>query len=316
MSARPYVVLCLTTVAVVTAACSASAQVPMPRVIPHGQWQASPPVGHAADGTRRNLKPGDRLEFRDLAIEVLAVAVDSSVRTAPVDAVRLRLKRGEASTERSVREGRAFNWDGYHIAIVAIPNAGELGAGLVALEVATIASLPPAVAASDSAGGAALRLRVPHQITHITLHHSGDAEPLKPGDDVVAKLRNLQSWGERDRNWWDVPYHYLMDLEGRIYEGRAWQYMGETNTTYNPGGHFLITVIGNYEIQEPTPAQLGAIADLMAWAVSRFAVPLDRIGGHYNYADTDCPGKYLRRYLEDGTLKRLVQERLARQPGN
>jgi hypothetical protein len=38
-----------------------------------------------------------------------------------------------------------------------------------------------------------------------------------------------------------------MDLDGGIYEGRDYHYMGETNTSYDPGGHFLISIIGNYE---------------------------------------------------------------------
>jgi hypothetical protein len=228
-----------------------------------------------------------------------------------VPRVRLQLTRGRARDERVVTAGRAFNWEGYHVAVVAMPRPGELGGGLVALEVATLASLPAVVAASDSAGGAALRLRVPHRITHVTLHHTGSAEPLRPQDDPVEKLRGLQSWGARDRNWWDVPYHFLLDLDGRIYAGRDWQYMGETNTTYDPSGHFLISVIGNYERQQPTRAQIESIADLMARAVSRFDVPLDRIGGHYNYAETSCPGRYLRAYLEDGTLRQMVEQRLA-----
>ncbi|MEO5580368.1 MAG: peptidoglycan recognition family protein, partial [Gemmatimonadaceae bacterium] len=86
--------------------------------------------------------------------------------------------------------------------------------------------------------------------------------------------------------------------------------MGETNTTYDPGGHFLISVIGNYERQEPTPAQLAAIADLMAWALKEFDLPPERIGGHYNYASTGCPGGHLRKHLEDGTLRRMVEARL------
>ena len=113
-----------------------------------------------------------------------------------------------------------------------------------------------------------------------------------------------------ERNWWDVPYHYLLDLEGRIFEGRDWRYQGETNTTYNPGGHFLISVIGNYERQEPTRAQLESIADLMAWALSKFDLSSERIGGHYHYATTTCPGKNLRKYLDDGTLRGMVAERV------
>jgi hypothetical protein len=283
--------------------------VPPPSIISHATWQTEPPLGYAAEATRRNLKAGDSLAFGNLTINVLATSVDSS-GAKPVDVVRLHLSRGAARDERDVREGAAFNWEGFHLAVVAIYGPGELGAGLVAIEAATIASIPAAVAASDSAGGAALRLRIPHRIAHVTLHHTGSPEPLRPDEDPREKLRGLQSWGARDRNWWDVPYHYLIDLEGRIYEGRDWRYVGETNTTYDPEGHFLISVIGNYERQEATPAQVEAIADLMAWALARFDLPVDRIGGHYNYAQTGCPGKQLRKYLEDGTFRRMVLARL------
>jgi hypothetical protein len=280
-----------------------------PLVIPHSQWQVKPPLGYAADAYRRNKAAGDSLSFKDLTVNVLGTGVDSS-GARPVDFVRLRLQYRDVSEARTVNEGAAFNWNGFHIAIVAVYGPGELGGGLSAIEVATISSLPPQIASSLTAGGADMRLRIPHRITHVTLHHTGDSRPLLPGDDPVARLRGLQAWGASDRNWWDVPYHFLLDLEGHIYEGRDWHYMGETNTTYDPGGHFLISVIGNYERQEPTQAQLDAIADMMAWALRENNLPLDRIGGHYNYATTGCPGKNLKKYLEDGTFRRMVEARL------
>jgi len=283
--------------------------VPQPRIIPHTQWESQPRLGHAADAVRRNKISGDSIAFRDINVIVLGTSVDSS-GPKPADVVRLRLALGDASEERSAPEGSAFNWRGFHIAVVAIYGPGELGAGLVALEVATIASLPPHIANSSIAGGADMRLRIPHRITHVTLHHTGDRTPLHPHDDPVRKLRGLQSWGAAERNWWDVPYHFLLDLEGRIYEGRDWRFMGETNTAYDPAGHFLISVIGNYELQEPTPAQLASIADMMAWALKEFDLPPERIGGHYNYATTGCPGQHLRKHLEDGTLRRMVAARL------
>jgi hypothetical protein len=287
------------------------------RVVPGAAWRAEPPLGHAADANRRNIAPGDTLIFRDLAIELLATTVDSTAAGGATDVAELRLSTdadapdARARDVRAVAEGAAFNWNGYHVAVVAIYGPGELGAGLVSLEVATVASLPAEVAAATTAGDAALRLRVPHAITHITLHHTGSPQPLTPADDPVQGLRGLQVWGARDRNWWDVPYHFLIDLDGNVYEGRDWRYVGETNTTYDPAGHFLISVLGNYELQRPTAAQIEAIADMMTWAVRRFGVPLDRIGGHYDYADTSCPGEHLRPYLEDGTLRRLVEARLA-----
>ena len=285
--------------------------VPRPPIVPHEQWHEQPPLGHAADATRRNIGAGGTLGFRDFRIDVLSTAVDSS-GAAPRDVARLRLSLGRHAEERTVSEGAAFNWQDHHIAVVAIYGPRELGAGLVALEVATVASLPAQIANATTAGGADMRLRIPHRITHVTLHHTGDARPLLPGDDPVQRLRGLQRWGASDRNWWDLPYHFLMDLEGRIYEGRDYSFMGETNTTYDPGGHFLISIIGNYERQEPTGAQLNAIADLMAWAFQEFDLPLDRLGGHYNYASTTCPGQHLRKFLEDGTLKRMIEARLAR----
>lgn len=281
-----------------------------PRIIAHTEWQSEAPLGYSADGTRRNIKPGDSLTFHKLVISVLRTRVEPSL--GQTDVVQLRLADGGTPEEMAAAEGSAFRWRGFHIAIVGIYGPGELGAGLVAIEVATVASLPPNILASGIAGGAALRLRVPHEITHVTLHHTGSPEPLKPTDDPREKLRGLQSWGARDRNWWDVPYHYLIDLDGHVYEGRDWHFMGETNTTYDPEGHFLISVIGNYAKQEPTQAQLEAIADLMAWALAKFDLPIDRLGGHYNYAETDCPGPNLRTYLEDGTFRRMVEKRLRR----
>jgi len=264
-----------------------------PTIIPHAHWEARPPLGYAADANRRNVRAGDSLVFRTLRIDVVATQTDST-RTPPVDAVRLRLSDAGMSMEQTVVEGAAVNWRDYHLAIVAIYGPGELGAGLVAIEVATRASLPERIATSATAGGADMRLRIPHRITHVTLHHTGSPQPLLPHENPVDKLRGLQSWG----------------AAGRIYQGRDHRYMGETNTTYDPAGHFLISMIGNYDRQEPSLKQLGAIADLMAWAIRTNGVSLDRIGGHYHYADTGCPGRHLRKYLEDGTLRRMVAERL------
>jgi len=281
-------------------------------IVPHSQWQKTPPVGFPAQGRRGNIAPGESIEFQNLKIELKSMipAPPGEPKSAN-DTVVLKLTSGEKSEEKTIKEGDAFNWQGFHIAILAAhTKKGELGHGLTEFEITTIASIPQNIASSTKAGDAASRARIPHKISMITLHHAGDPKPMTPQDDPVKKLQGLQSWGQKDKNWWDVPYHFMISLDGTIYEGRDWHFLGETNTKYNQTGHLLIMVMGNYEIQQPNEAQIKAITDLMAWGVQEFNVPLDRIYGHRDLAETVCPGKYLYPCLKDGTFVRGIRERL------
>ncbi len=147
------------------------------------------------------------------------------------------------------------------------------------------------------------------EIHHITLHHGG--ETFAPGRDVAQYLRDLQAWSRREKKWIDVPYHYVIDLDGRVYEGRPIEYAGDTNTEYDPMGHALIEVVGNYEEIEPTAAQLAAVADTMAMLAARYRVPPEEIRAHRDYSRTTvCPGKNLYRYLQSGYLRGQVAARL------
>jgi len=148
-------------------------------------------------------------------------------------------------------------------------------------------------------------------ISHITLHHQGETYPV--GKDPIAYLRNLQTWSRNTKHWLDIPYHYIIDLDGKVYAGRDIGYAGDTNTEYDPVGHALIEVVGNFEEVEPNAAQLKAVADLMAALALKYHLPLDAIASHKDYsAQTVCPGEHLYAYLQDGYFKREVALRLAR----
>ncbi len=151
-----------------------------------------------------------------------------------------------------------------------------------------------------------------HAISHITLHHQG--EPFKPGTDPEAYLRKLQQWSRTSKGWLDIPYHYVIDLEGKVYEGRDIAYAGDTNTGYDPTGHALIEVVGNFEEVEPNQAQLDAVVDVMAMLAQKYKLPVERIAGHRDHsAGTVCPGANLHRYLRDGYFRDRVAARLAAQ---
>jgi hypothetical protein len=151
-----------------------------------------------------------------------------------------------------------------------------------------------------------------HAITHITLHHQG--EPYKAGTDPRQYLRNLQQWSRNTKGWLDIPYHYIIDLEGQVYAGRDIAYAGDTNTEYDPSGHALIEVVGNFEEVEPNQAQLDAVVKMMAMLAKKYGVPVERIASHRDHsANTVCPGANLYRYVQSGYFREQVALRLKAQ---
>ncbi|MBM4171332.1 MAG: N-acetylmuramoyl-L-alanine amidase [Ignavibacteria bacterium] len=144
-----------------------------------------------------------------------------------------------------------------------------------------------------------------HSIKFITLHHQGEFFPKDR--DPIEYLRSLQSWSIKEKKWIDIPYHYIIDLNGKIYEGRNILYAGDTNTEYDPSGHALIEVVGNFEEVEPNELQLKAVVKTMAWLALKYNVAIELIRGHKDYsAFTVCPGKNLYKYLENGYFKERV----------
>ena len=154
-----------------------------------------------------------------------------------------------------------------------------------------------------------------HAISKITLHHQG--EPFKPGTDPQAYLRRLQTWSRATKGWLDIPYHYVIDLDGRVYGARNIDFAGDTNTDYDPAGHALIEVVGNFEEVEPNQRQLDAVVDVMAMLAAKYKVSLDDIRSHRDHSDkTVCPGANLYRYVKEDYFRHKVALRLAGEQAN
>lgn len=148
-----------------------------------------------------------------------------------------------------------------------------------------------------------------HTITKITIHHGG--EIFNEDEDMIKYLRNLQNWSRSEKKWIDIPYHFMIDLDGNIYEARPINYPGDTNTDYDVTGHALICVVGNYEVQKIREIQLKSLARLIAFLKQKYHVDLKDIKGHKDYSKmTVCPGKDLYKHLEDGSLIKMVEAEL------
>lgn len=153
----------------------------------------------------------------------------------------------------------------------------------------------------------------PHTLQHITIHHT--ASPQKEGISIEKKLQNLQNFsqsksrlasGESKPAWPDIPYHYYIAIDGQIAEGRDIEYVGDTNTDYDPTGHALIVLEGNFEKEQPSPKQLESLNELVAWLSANFEIPIAEIKAHNDYASTACPGVNLKKALP--SLQQKVAE--------
>lgn len=148
-----------------------------------------------------------------------------------------------------------------------------------------------------------------HVIERLTIHHTG--RELRHNRTAPAAIRGHQRFHQRDRGWPDIAYHFIVDLEGNVYECRPVMAAGDTGTNYDPTGHFLVCCEGNFDEQELPEAQREALVDVLAWAAEEFDVPARTIRGHRDVAATTCPGDNLYPEIESGELARAVRERIA-----
>ncbi|WP_233533076.1 peptidoglycan recognition family protein [Antrihabitans sp. YC2-6] len=144
----------------------------------------------------------------------------------------------------------------------------------------------------------------------MTIHHT--AAVLGENSNAPARLRQHQLYHQDSQGWIDIAYHVSVDRNGNIYELRRPDLVGDTATSYDPTGHFLVVCEGNFDEEELSEAQLNGAAFAFAWAAQQFGIATETLAGHRDASgDTACPGASLYRHVSSGDLKRRVDDLLA-----
>lgn len=130
-----------------------------------------------------------------------------------------------------------------------------------------------------------------HTIRQLTVHHS--AAVASDPTQGPGHLRGFQAFHMDDRGWPDIAYHVGVDRAGVAYQLRDWDTVGDTGTDYDPAGHFLLLLDGNFDEHDPSEEQMATAARVLAWASAQFDVGLDTVSGHRDHASTACPGDAL-----------------------
>jgi hypothetical protein len=134
--------------------------------------------------------------------------------------------------------------------------------------------------------------------------------------DVIVDLRNKEIKHEKQDTWCvdcggklilirhngcvqvtsnsDIGYHAVIAPDGTVYQGRPFDVVG-AHVKNNNTGNIGIMVVGNFEVEKPTPEQIKTLKELIVLLKTVF-IQLDIpkcIHGHKEFMMTDCPGKNL-----------------------
>ena len=174
------------------------------------------------------------------------------------------------------------------------------------------AILPPNVRSREAWGAAPpVQPYVAQVPKGVSLHHTGSPWNGSPGPEQY--LKNIQHFHTGpQREWEDIAYHYLVDLDGVIWAGRPPTVRGNPSIYYDPTGLVLISFLGDFTYQEPTEAQLKSSAETAAWLMKKYNMPTTTVTGHRDHAPTTCPGDMLYHVLQDGSFARRVRESLSK----
>ena len=136
---------------------------------------------------------------------------------------------------------------------------------------------------------------------------------MKSTTDPAVFVKNMQAWGQREKKWPDLAYHFLIAPDGRIFEGRSLAYEGETNAKYLLKDKIQVELMGDFTKQRVTSKQLESLVKLNAWLCQEYKIDPILMGGHNDRAprQTSCPGTDLYRYISDGQISRWVKDVLA-----
>ncbi len=134
-----------------------------------------------------------------------------------------------------------------------------------------------------------------------TLHHTQGHYPRSYGDSVT-EMQFIQDYHQHAKGWNDIGYHFLIDPEGRIFEGRPIGVQGAHVLRHNPG-NIGISIMGNYHPPANdvfTPETRRSFVTLGSYIRDNYSVGISSFYAHRDLGDTDCPGDGL--YAQKASL--------------
>ena len=128
--------------------------------------------------------------------------------------------------------------------------------------------------------------------TRIVIHHTGN-----PTDDDLSAEQLHRS--HQNMGWTGIGYHFIVRKDGTVEVGRPDWAVGAHAYGFNSKS-IGIHVCGNFDMAEPTEAQINALPMLIADICDAYGLiaSADIVVGHRDLMATACPGKNLYKQLD------------------
>ncbi|WP_193045828.1 N-acetylmuramoyl-L-alanine amidase [Mycolicibacterium baixiangningiae] len=180
--------------------------------------------------------------------------------------------------------------------------------------------------------------RYDHAVRAGVVHHTAGSNAYAP-EDSAGMIRSIYEYHTRTLGWCDLGYNALIDRYGQVFEGRAGGMDRPVEGSHTGGFNtdtWGVAMMGNFEVEPPTPIQLRTTGRLLGWRLGldhvnpmgtavmtsaggsfthfpRGAMPtLPSIFTHRDVGNTECPGNAA--YAAMGDL-RAIAARFNAPPG-
>ena len=123
------------------------------------------------------------------------------------------------------------------------------------------------------------------KISKIVIHHSHD------DNHTLQSIKNLHVF---QNNWEDIGYHWIIDKNGNLLQGRSETFQGAHVFGHNENS-IGICLIGNLDEYKPTQKQFEILINFLKDKIKQYQLKPKNILGHNEFPNVTktCPGKFL-----------------------
>lgn len=134
--------------------------------------------------------------------------------------------------------------------------------------------------------------RLPRDVNAVIIHHT-EGRRCFNFEECRRLLHHMQRYYQREKEFPDIPWNFMIGEDGAVYEGMGWNLEGYHTEAWNYRS-IGIAFIGTFDRERPSRQAMESF-NLLVECGRRHRY-LDRyfsIYGHRDMRDTECPGDAL-----------------------